>query len=501
MKFIRLAYLLVLLFLLGCAQKFVLPEVDVPVSMPASVRKIPMTIGILVPDDAARKTEIWVQPEMNSNTVTLDAPTAKMLSQKAPQIFSSVFERVVLVRGEPYAPGIDAVLVPDVKKLGFLFATVPNFPMAKTKFESQVTVKSMLVDTTGMPIWEREVKAPTPSNRVYQMSPEDAWDVMMGKVVTESVIEALKATANEIKFSKEINAFANRKSAPVNAAKTNPMPETVIQHMQQTNTPAIPTTTTAPTATTENLLPHTMQAERENYYAVVIGIEKYQSLPSSDYSKADATLVREHLKALGFADRNIEFIADEKATYSGIRKAVESWLPRRVSNNSKVVVYFAGHGAPEPQSGDSYLVPYDGDPNYLLETGYPLRRLYEKLEGLPAKEVIVLLDACFTGSGGRSVLAQGARSLVRVEKIDLKKDNIAVLTSTQGSQISTSSQEKKHGLFTYFLLKALNDGNRNLSDIYEYVRLRVENEAKRLNVEQSPAISPDPASVKGRFAL
>lgn len=499
MQLIRLACLLVLLSLvLGCAQKFVLPEVDVPVSMPASVRKIPMTVGILVPDDTARKTETWVQPEMTANTVTLDAPAAKMLAQKAPQIFSSIFERVVLVSGEPYAPGIDAVLIPEIQKLNFHFATVPNFPMAKAKFESQATIKSILVDRTGMPIWEREITAPMPSNRVYQMSPDDGWDVMMGKVVNESVIEALKATAKEITFSKEINAFANRNSVPVYAAGTNQESKPVIQQTQQTATAVIPAASTAPR---ENLMPLSMQAERENYYAVVIGIEKYQSLPPSDFSKSDASLVREHLKALGFADRNIEFIADEKATYSGIRKAIENWLPRRLNSSSKVVIYFAGHGAPEPQSGDSYLVPFDGDPNYLLETGYPLRRMYEKLENLPAKEVIVLLDSCFSGSGGRSVLAQGARSLVRIEKIELKKDNIAVLTSTQGSQISTSSQEKKHGLFTYFLLKALNDGKRNLSDIYEYVRPRVENEAKRMNVEQTPSVSPDIERVRGKFNL
>ncbi len=460
-----------------------------------------MTVGILVADDTARKIETWVQPEMTAVTVTLDAPVAKMLSQKAPQIFSNVFERVVLVRGEPYASGIDAVLIPEIRKLGFLFATVPNFPLAKSKFESQVTVRSMLVDKSGMPIWEREVKSPTPSNRIYQVYPDEDLEVMMGKVITESAIEALKATANEIVFSREINAFANRKNLPVYVESPSSRSEPVVQLVQQTAAPDVVQAATVPITKTENLLPHTMQAERENYFAVVIGIEKYQNLPPSDFSKSDAFLVKEHLKALGFADRNIEFIADEKATYSGIRKAIENWLPRRLNTNSKVVVYFAGHGAPEPQSGDSYLVPFDGDPNYLVETGYPLRRLYERLGNLPAKEVIVMLDSCFSGSGGRSVLAQGARSLVRVEKIDLKKDNIAVLTSTQGSQISTSSPEMKHGLFTYFLLKALNDGKRNLGDIYEYIRPRVENEAKRMNVEQSPAISPDQASMKGRFAL
>jgi len=130
--------------------------------------------------------------------------------------------------------------------------------------------------------------------------------------------------------------------------------------------------------------------------------------------------MRDYLKAMGYQDRNIEFLIDDRATFSSIRKAVETWLPNRINAKSRVIVYYAGHGAPDPQSGDAYIVPYDGDPNYLPDTGYPLKRLYERLERLPAKQVVVMIDACFSGAGGRGVLATGARSLVRVEKVTPK---------------------------------------------------------------------------------
>ncbi|MBI5212768.1 MAG: ankyrin repeat domain-containing protein, partial [Nitrospirae bacterium] len=236
----------------------------------------------------------------------------------------------------------------------------------------------------------------------------------------------------------------------------------------------------------------------DNDMAVVIGVEKYQDLPASDYSSSDEKIVKEYLVSLGVKERNIELLLNERATQSSIKKTVETWLPNRIKSDSKVVIYYSGHGAPEPKTGDAYIVPFDGDPNYLEDTGYSLKRLYDKLGKLQAAEVVVLLDSCFSGSGGRSVLAKGARPLVMMAEGGILSQNMAVLSATQGTQISTSSPEKGHGVFTYYFLKALKDGKKNLSDIYEYIKPLVEDEAKQLNVQQSPNISPDVEKLKGR---
>ncbi len=71
----------------------------------------------------------------------------------------------------------------------------------------------------------------------------------------------------------------------------------------------------------------------KNDIAVVIGIEKYDSLPSSDYSAADAKTMKDYLKALGFKERNIEFITNEKATNAGI---YEYLLPK-VEDEAKLL--------------------------------------------------------------------------------------------------------------------------------------------------------------------
>jgi len=236
--------------------------------------------------------------------------------------------------------------------------------------------------------------------------------------------------------------------------------------------------------------------------AVVIGIERYRKLPRAEYAYNDAKIVKTYLKSLGFAERNIKFLSDEEATLSGINSSIGTWLPNRIKKESRVFIYYSGHGSPDPVSGEAYLMPHDGDPNYLRDTGYSLKKLYESLGKLDAAEIAVVMDACFSGSGGRSVLAKGARpAVVVIEDPVLASKNIAVLSSTQGTQISTSFAEKEHGLFTYYFLKAIKDGKKDLAEIYDYIRPLVEDDAREQNVEQSPSLKPGPELVRDRFGL
>lgn len=237
-----------------------------------------------------------------------------------------------------------------------------------------------------------------------------------------------------------------------------------------------------------------------NDIAVIIGIEKYRSVPPTEYAVADASMVRDYLKALGVPERNIEYLTDDRATLSDIRKVIEAKLPNMVKVSSRVIVYYAGHGAPGAARGESYLVPYDGDPSFLPDTAYPLSRLYDRLSRLKAKEILVILDSCFSGAGGRSVLAKNTRPLVMVKDTPPPASkNMIVLTSSRGSQITTSLSEVGHGAFTYFFLRAIQEGSRDISEVYAYLQPRVTEEAKRQNVDQTPAISPVPAKLKSRF--
>jgi hypothetical protein len=239
---------------------------------------------------------------------------------------------------------------------------------------------------------------------------------------------------------------------------------------------------------------------RPNDVAVVIGIERYQKLPLARHAKGDAETVAKYLRALGYPARNVEVLFNDQATLTGIKVALESWLPSRVQSDSRVLVYYAGHGSPDPVTGEAYLVPHDGDPALLKDTAYPLKTLYAKLADLKAGQVVVTLDSCFSGQGGRSVMMEGRPAIAKIDDPVLASPRLAVLSAAQGTQISTSSREKRHGVFTYHFLKALQDGKTQLGDIYDYLGPRVEDEAKLQNVQQSPVLRPSASDVR-RFTV
>ncbi len=242
-------------------------------------------------------------------------------------------------------------------------------------------------------------------------------------------------------------------------------------------------------------------------YAIVIGIENYrQKLPKADYAVADAKTVTEYLiKVMGYPEENIITPTNEHATNVDFAKYFEKWLPNNVEKDSSVFIYYSGHGAPNPKTADAYLVPYDGDPSFITETGYSLKRMYDALGKLQAKEIIVALDSCFSGAGGRSVIAKGARPLVmNLQNNMVLSKNMTVMSASSGEQISSTYDEKGHGLFTYFLLKGIKnedvvkqDGSIKMDDLFVYLKPQVERIArKQYNNEQTPQLIGHNASLK-----
>ena len=247
----------------------------------------------------------------------------------------------------------------------------------------------------------------------------------------------------------------------------------------------------------------------KNSYAIVIGIEQYrQKLPKADFATGDAKLMSEYLtKVMGYPEENVVTLLNEHATNVDLAKYFEKWLWNNVEKDSSVFIYYSGHGAPNPKTGDAYLVPYDGDPSFIDQTGYSLKRLYDSLGKLQAKEVIVALDSCFSGGGGRSVIAKGARPLVMSMDNYVIPPKLAVFSAASRDQISSTYEEKGHGLFTYFILKGLKgegdtngDGKIEMGELFEYIKPQVERIARKTyNNEQSPQLIAPNELIKQRL--
>jgi hypothetical protein len=234
-------------------------------------------------------------------------------------------------------------------------------------------------------------------------------------------------------------------------------------------------------------------------FALVVGIDKYQSIPRAEFAERDARAVRDHLKALGYPDRNVVFLTGNRAGKSAFEKYVEQWLPANVGEESKLLVYYSGHGAPSVKEGDAYLMPWDADAKFVESTGYPVSRLYAKLNELKAKKIVVALDACFSGAGGRSVLARGVRPLVsKVDTGAAKAGRLAVLSASAADEITGAEVSQGHGLFTYYLLKALNTsrGEASVAALFDYLSPLVRDAARRDNRDQTPQLVAGAADKK-----
>lgn len=239
-----------------------------------------------------------------------------------------------------------------------------------------------------------------------------------------------------------------------------------------------------------------------NDVALIVGVEKYQNVPNADFAERDAATVKEYMKSLGVTDENIVLLIGQRATRTGLAKYVEEWLPRNVKPGSRVYFYYSGHGAPDPADGASYLVPYDGDPAFLKTSAYPLSKLYESLALLKSKQTVVMLDSCFSGSGGRSVLAKGLRPLVNMKHTAVPANSpISIMTASSSAEVTGSMEDQGHGLFTYHLLKGLQGGaakggHIDLESLFIFVRKAVTNGARLQNREQTPQLTASDPSLR-----
>lgn len=262
-------------------------------------------------------------------------------------------------------------------------------------------------------------------------------------------------------------------------------------------TPAAPAAPTAKVAAFPDEKPSFSRPERPDDFALVVGVESYSNeLPRADFAERDASAFRAHLVAMGVPERNIKVLLGPKASRSQLEAYLEDWLPRMAKPAGRVFFYFSGHGAPDPKSGEAYLVPVDGDPKFLARTGFPLKRLYSDLAALKAGRVIVALDSCFSGSGGRSVLAAGTRPLVnRTETAVPVGTPLTIFTATAAQETTGTIPEQGHGIFTYHFLKSLREGaakpgaSLTARGLYNSLKPKVQDEAARQNRDQTPGLA------------
>ena len=233
--------------------------------------------------------------------------------------------------------------------------------------------------------------------------------------------------------------------------------------------------------------------QQNNTFALIIANENYQDVAQVPNALHDGKVFAEYCeKTLGIPKENIKYVAD--ATLNGIQRQL-NWLTQVMEafeGDAHVIFYYAGHGIPDESSKSAYLLPVDGFGTD-VSSGYSLDKLYAELGSKPAKSVIVLLDACFSGANRDGKMLTSARGVAIKAKQNTPQGNIVVFSAAQGNQTAYPYKEKGHGLFTYYILKKLKEtkGKISLGELSEYVTTEVRKRSLITNSKlQNPTTSP-----------
>lgn len=221
----------------------------------------------------------------------------------------------------------------------------------------------------------------------------------------------------------------------------------------------------------------------DNTFALIIANENYKNVDDVPYALRDGKSFKRYCEeVLGVPADNIKF--KENATVNEMIDVIDQIKDfERVYEKMKLIVYFSGHGLPDPRTNESYLLPVDASPRN-ISTGYKLSTFYKELTAYNPASVTVFLDACFSGTKKDGVMMdREARGVIITPREETPTTNMVVFSACTGNETAYPYHNQKHGLFTYFLLKKLQEdkGKTNLKNLAEYISKNVKQNSLRLN--------------------
>ncbi len=238
----------------------------------------------------------------------------------------------------------------------------------------------------------------------------------------------------------------------------------------------------------------TAKFQNDITFVVIIANENYQEETKVDYAINDGESFRQYcLSALGIPENHIKIRKD--ATLNNLTASLY-WLDditstEKYRDKANVIFYYAGHGIPDEATGSSYLLPVDGKGN-MINTAYSLTQLYKSLSSLHAKQVLVFMDACFSGAQRNGTMLASARGIaIKAKKENPIGNNVTVFSAASGDETAYPYKSQEHGLFTYYLLKKIKEekGDCKLGDIFKYVHYNVTSAAIEENGKsQTPTV-------------
>lgn len=250
-----------------------------------------------------------------------------------------------------------------------------------------------------------------------------------------------------------------------------------------------------PMAVIDNVDSDIPQASKKNkdLFVVIIGNEQYDEVDNVEFAENDATVFERYCRlTLGAQPNNIR--SYHNLTYARIGSAIRDMKDKVDVNKGQldVIFFYAGHGIPSEDGKRTFLLPVDADGKD-LSACYPLEKLYDELGNLGAKSVVAFIDACFSGSNRNDVALAHNRAPHMRYKTAVPQRKTVVFSAASSGETAWQYKEKQHGLFTYYLLKKLQEtkGDCTLGELASYIESNVGNTSLDVNHKrQTPTVSP-----------
>ncbi len=304
------------------------------------------------------------------------------------------------------------------------------------------------------------------------------------------------------KYTKEDYKIAKQTGEPINRTYV-----VGVEKKQQSNNYNISSTTAVNNPENKRQQLKTLQLEIDmpplatsmenlNQFVVIIANVNYRREEPVPYANNDGEIFKSYcIKTLGIPEKNIKYIADAslndlKYNLNWLKQVMEAY-----AGEAKAIFYYAGHGIPDEAQKTAYLLPVDGYGSDVT-TGYKVDELYATLGKLPSKSVTVFLDACFSGSKRDGGMLASARGVSIKAKKSNPIGNMVVFSAAQGDETAYPYKEQRHGMFTYYLLKKLQEtkGEATLGEISDYVTSEVRKQSIVINGKmQTPTLTSSSA--------
>jgi SH3-like domain-containing protein len=222
-------------------------------------------------------------------------------------------------------------------------------------------------------------------------------------------------------------------------------------------------------------------------FALVIGIDAYESVPPLQKAVNDARAMTSVLRELGF-----EVTSGENLGRAGLsRKLIEFESGLRPGDTA--LFFFAGHGF--EIRGQNFLLPadvpavFEGQEELIKDSAFAADRIIDRIRERGARTVVAVLDACrnnpFERPGGRSV--PGTRGLAQMTPAE----GVFVVFSAGAKQEAidrlSDDDQNPNSVFTRVFRKQLATPGLALDQMVKRTRLEVRELARTIGREQTPA--------------